>query len=417
MTSSPTVPDIPIRRVSKVDWLDPPPPIPHALPVPIINGSLAINGEGKKALFVGGYCVSAARSTNAVAEFDFTTRIWSSGNGTFEKFPYKVSEAGMVSIGTTYFVYGGWDDSNVRGDVHALTMTGPVQPSTTSNTPQQGMSSNTPADATNKNGVAQWRCIYQAPTATKDRSSPSPRRGASVTTGILAGKQVIFVFGGYNGSRRLNDTWAFDIDACEWISIVVSGKVTGNNGVPTCTPAPRDGAALAFEPLQSRLLMFGGYTESIVNDVFELRFENSAGATISHVREEDEEDEEEFGRNGVKHYVRAQWTKLKTLNPPLPRHGCFGLVCGHCFVVGFGADAKGPSKQLFQLNIADLSWTVCNLEGDEIVDARAGAAVGTSADGKRSLIFGGQTYDGRYLYSGLDIEWERAEVIGGKARR
>jgi PKD repeat protein len=53
------------------------------------------------------------------------------------------------------------------------------------------------------------------------------------------------VFGGWNGSTFLNDTWSYAADA--WTQLH-----------PGAAPSPRSGASLAYDPVDRELLLFGG---------------------------------------------------------------------------------------------------------------------------------------------------------------
>ncbi len=77
---------------------------------------------------------------------------------------------------------------------------------------------------------------------------PSPREEASLTYDYA--DNILLLFGGYNGSADLSDTWAFD--AGSWHLLASA------SGCRSC-PAGRSSAGFAYDPSLGGVLLFGGY--------------------------------------------------------------------------------------------------------------------------------------------------------------
>jgi N-acetylneuraminic acid mutarotase len=76
---------------------------------------------------------------------------------------------------------------------------------------------------------------------------PSARALHSVVYLSDAGK--LLMFGGYNGSVYLGDTWAYDVAADSWTDLAPSGNV----------PEARDGHSLVYDASNKKVYLFGGW--------------------------------------------------------------------------------------------------------------------------------------------------------------
>eukprot|EP00758_Cryptobia_borreli_P015208 Tbor_TRINITY_DN6001_c4_g2::TRINITY_DN6001_c4_g2_i1::g.11300::m.11300 len=333
--------DVENRKITKIDWMDPPPPQQSPLPIPLVNGVCSI--VDKKVLYVGGYSPSSGGSVNATAEFDLNSRMWSSVNVPI--FPRRISEAAMESVGCCHFLFGGWDDKVLYGDLWTL--------QTQSNGDARG---------------SQWTLsVVYSPNET-----PCPRRGHSMTAGILEEKATIFLFGGFNGKRRLSDLWALNVESMRW-SLISPGGLS-----------PRDRTVLRFDATQNCLLLFGGYTSSPNNDCYSMSLSSTD--------------------------IQMTWKKIISSNPPPPLYGSWSVVLGNLFIVGFGSSVDGPSKRIYQMHIVEKLWTIAAIEGlDPQATGRCDATFGVSQDNKRAVLIGGTTSCNRYLTSMLDIEFDKSE--------
>jgi hypothetical protein len=86
------------------------------------------------------------------------------------------------------------------------------------------------------------------------RGSPPARWGAAMVYDAAAGKLVLFcgLYGSYDGSSRLGDTWTYDPAARTWTRLRPAGAV----------PPARAYAAVAYDQAAGRIVLFGGFAGS-----------------------------------------------------------------------------------------------------------------------------------------------------------
>lgn len=89
--------------------------------------------------------------------------------------------------------------------------------------------------------------------------APAPREGAPAIHDPVEKRLV--VFGGWDGSTTRNDTWALATSSSEWTELPLSGL-----------PPIRSGAASIYDPLRDRMVVFGGNSSSARNDTWSLRW-------------------------------------------------------------------------------------------------------------------------------------------------
>jgi hypothetical protein len=94
-----------------------------------------------------------------------------------------------------------------------------------------------------------------SPTQTKG-SAPGPRLSHA---GVLLNDNILFIFGGYDGKSRLNDTYLLHLDSMTWSEPLYLGK----------PPSKRFGhGAASMGPL---VFVFGGddgnFDRSLINDI------------------------------------------------------------------------------------------------------------------------------------------------------
>jgi N-acetylneuraminic acid mutarotase len=69
---------------------------------------------------------------------------------------------------------------------------------------------------------------------------------------------VAILFGGNEGDTRFDDTWAYDPAANTWTDLDPAGSV----------PSARSALAMAYEPVEDRVILFGGYDGEFLNDTW-----------------------------------------------------------------------------------------------------------------------------------------------------
>lgn len=82
-----------------------------------------------------------------------------------------------------------------------------------------------------------------------DPRGAAPPARALHSMALLPASGRLIVFGGYDGSNYLADTWAYDIAENEWTNLVPAGEL----------PAARDGHSLVFDPVRDQVILFGGW--------------------------------------------------------------------------------------------------------------------------------------------------------------
>ena len=159
-----------------------------------------------------------------------------------------------------------------------------------------------------------------------DTSSPSQRFTASFVYDQRSGKYILF--GGFDDSGFLNDTWAFDRTTNQWTNVS-----------PTDSPVARSGAVMAADS-QGRIVLFGGENNSgPLNDTWRLLY--------------DEESQ------------TYSWEQLFfTGAQPSPRSGAtmaFDPNIEHKFIL-FGGNTGTPTEPVFSdetwgFDFDAISWT------------------------------------------------------------
>jgi PKD repeat protein len=190
-------------------------------------------------------------------------------------------------------------------------------------------------------------------------TAPSAREGAAM---VNDGTGVV-LFGGYNGTALLNDTWYWN--GATWTAITT---------LPAATPAARSNAAIAYNG--SKVVLFGGAcgfpvatTTCYLNDTW--TWDPTAKA----------------------------WTALPAANQPTARLGAMLAKDSSqkLFLFG-GRDAGGYRNDAWTFN--GTIWT-SRSQGTPLPTARAFSSMATDASGQ-VIIFGG--YDGA-TYLGDTWKW------------
>ncbi|RNF23960.1 uncharacterized protein Tco025E_02664 [Trypanosoma conorhini] len=354
------------RKLNKYEWSESAPAksvLPHAgeLIREVLGGALAC--VEKRVYLCGGYDPRTGRGLSQLAEFDFSTKLWSKG----PSLPERIRDAAAVAFGDYCLVFGGWNDEAYSKKLWLLA---PRSPDTTNTSGKETMSSS-------------WTLIPPAGPAPSARVCHGMVLGTAGDEEGAAPSPVVYLFGGFNGKSRLNDVWRLrlgtlvDQGVAEWELVEVK------EGTP---PSPRDDAAVAFDLVGERLLVFGGFASSLQSDLHVLSLRG--------------------GEN--------RWMCQPCISVPSRRQGCAAAVSSGCLVVCLGEDEKGPLPQILQLSLTDFKWSVLSFDKDEFV-GRSGCVGCVSEKGKRIVLFGGGILP-KVHSSLLELELEKADSGGARKK-
>jgi hypothetical protein len=154
--------------------------------------------------------------------------------------------------------------------------------------------------------------------------SPGPRREHTAVYDPQFDEMVLF--GGFDGTRRLNDLWTLSL----------SGTPHWERRVSlTPSPAPRSGHSAVYDMRQQRMVIFGGQVNSsaYTSDVWELRIDRATPVALSLAATEVESD-----------HVRLTWFGVGAASLSASVERSAGP--GEWVEVG-AASAQGPDQLVF----------------------------------------------------------------------
>lgn len=230
-------------------------------------------------------------------------------------------------IGSTLYVFGGWNGKCGLNDLHALNVESmewsvPVchgtVPSTRNNhaTFVYGAKLYIHGGHDGVKWLADLHCLD---TETLTFSTPAvsgvvPSARACHTTTLLGRK--VFCYGGYDGSRCFNELDMLDLDTMTWLQPRVSGTIPQARNAQTMTV------------VGSKLFLFGGHSGN------------------KHLRDLHVLDSETL-----------TWSQpeMKGILPPGLRGHTANLIGDKIFLFG-GYDGRGRSNDLYLLNTKDFRW-------------------------------------------------------------
>ena len=91
---------------------------------------------------------------------------------------------------------------------------------------------------------------------------------ARYRTSCVVNRKKMYLFGGHDGSRHLNDVHVFSFDTQSWATMKTEGP----------PPIPRDSHVAVSHG--NSMFVFGGSTGSAMNDFHELRLDSAAWAPV-----------------------------------------------------------------------------------------------------------------------------------------
>lgn len=184
-----------------------------------------------------------------------------------------------VVIGDSFFVFGGYDGSSRLNELHRFDF---------------------PSSA--------WSHVIPS-----GGSAPSPRDRLAA----CALQQSMYIFGGYDGTNRVNDLWRFDVSRNAWSCI----------DSPSALPSPRHSHSLCAH--NDKLYLLFGYDGNYKSDVWEFN------------------------------PVRKTWVAIAARGPvPKPRYRSAVVAHNDCLYVFGGHDGSKHLDDLLSLNLKTFTWTL-----------------------------------------------------------
>jgi hypothetical protein len=354
---------------------------PKQIKRPLTNAAMVSLFGERKVVLLGG-CTLAGESLAQAAEFDVATRVWHP----LPPMPTRRSEATAavayvgpppveaappassggrgapaaqqatvqpVTAHPLVVLFGGWDDNRVIADTRFW------HPTLSAPEAHVGGSWwSLPAGAPQppaRRGHSMATMVYAPPRIDRAVTPPAgaskqeiaaaaAAAGVPSTAALQASGTSVYIFGGFDGTKRLVDVWVLDVPfgcvapaGAEGIPMPAWRRLETTGFAPT----PRDGANLIADAPHRRLLVFGGFSTHREADAYALDLDT------------------------------AVWTKLSLAPSPLPRFGSCCASSGSVALVGLGRDPQGASKQFFQLLMHSdpPRWTLCPLESEHEMDA------------------------------------------------
>ncbi|KEG13057.1 hypothetical protein DQ04_01241120 [Trypanosoma grayi] len=355
------------RRLNKYEWSENTSTKGGASPQPSgavkeVLGSAMACSE-KKVYLCGGYDPRTGRSLPQLMEFDLSTKQWSKGL----TLPERLRNASAVAFGDYCLVFGGWNDETYSKNLWLLAPKSQDMAATNNKEPL----------------ISVWTLVRST------GLTPSARVCHSMVLGTMGGEEdasqnpVVYVFGGFDGERRLNDVWRLRLGPLLEKGEATWELIEAKGGTP---PSPRDDAAVAFDGINERILVFGGFASCLQSDLHILTLRG--------------------GEN--------TWMCQPCLGVPSRRQGCVAAMSNGYLVVCLGEDEKGPIPQILQLSMADFKWSLLSLEKEEL-SGRRGCVGCASERGKRIVVFGGGVPPKTHT-SLLELELEKSDASSSRKK-
>jgi len=214
-----------------------------------------------------------------------------------------------------------------------------------------------------KSSVNQWSLV---------KFTGSPPRQRSLHAGIVVGDSL-YVFGGYDGSNRVNDFYRFNFKSSKWSQIMVSGSC----------PSPRDRHVVVSH--QDMIYIFAGYDgNNRVNDFWQYDIDHETWSVVDAA----------LG------------------NPPTPRHSHSGVEYDGGMYVFAGYDGNYRSD-FHRYNFSNQKWSIVPVKGSV---PKARYRTSAVAYKNRMLVVGG--HDGAkhlndfYQFDFDSCDWSLVDTTG-----
>ena len=243
-------------------------------------------------------------------------------------------------------------------------------------------------------------------------SSPSARYGASLAYDTTTSQ--LLLFGGYNGTTYMNDTWAWTGTTWEQLS-------------PTASPTGRYGASLAFDGSSGQMVLFGGRTGAVTYGSDTWTFSGSNWTQLTPAASPPQRYEAAFaydtatsqmvlfGGNGGSAlgdtwlWTGTNWTSPGPSTSPTPRYGetlAYSPAIDELVLLG-GQTTGGYDNSTWVWNSAGTNWA--QLASSTSPSVRTTPAMAFDQSSGQMVVFGG--YNGT-SYLGDTWQWSATGVTG-----
>lgn len=260
--------------------------------------------------------------------------------------------------------------------------------------------------------------VYDGTSWSQVHSADPPQGRAAASMAYDPAERQTVLFGGYDqaGTLGFRDTWTFD--GAQW-----------HLQHPAAVPAPRSDAAMAYDPVSRRMILFGGWEVNTPDRAYPDGFDDTwawdgttwtrlhpahmppsgvevYAATGDHLMLYAGSQSRQPTRSQTWEWTGSDWQQLQPAVSPPARENTTVAGDGHNVVLfgGYGAD---PTASVGELSDA-WEWT-----GDNWIPIQTGAApsgrleAGLAAAGQgRFTMFGGEDFTSPSLL--LDDTWSLA---------
>ena len=243
------------------------------------------------------------------------------------------------------------------------------------------------------------------------------------------------IFGGYYIGYFYSDVWELDLTAGS-----ETWQMLSTSGTP---PAPREAATAIIDPVNNRMIIFGGYdqTTNARNDVWELDLTTltwtqlfpsgtSPGPRYAHSAVYDQVEHRMVVFGGTAPYMYAfndvweldltdgaeAWQQLSPTGPfPVGRSRHFWAhnPSTNDMIIGFGYDSDGMSIWIYNdvwvLDLGSLEWRDVS-NGGFAINARRGASAAFFPDDQFTYIFGGHVLSSQYCHETYQLDLDPTGV-------
>jgi len=182
---------------------------------------------------------------------------------------------------------------------------------------------------------------------TDSDSGPSPRDRHT----MVVVDDALWIFGGYNGTCRVNDLYMFGFRGNTWTKIP---------DIDPEVPSPRHSHCSCSSEAKHALYVFGGYDGNYLNDLYEFSSQKQTWKRLPHV--------------GL---------------PPSPRYRASLVCAGHHLVCSMGHDGYHHLNDLYTYDLESNTWASLPTSGPSPAprDSHTACVLGNN----QMIIFGGSS--------------------------